>query len=280
MKKQFTLLCLSVLLSFSKSYCQNFEIFGQTKFYELVVPTFVVENKPNATPILAAGKLKFTVLKIDSNGDYIIQFWKWTGENQGQNLDKSALYIYQDITKLKNNVISDELDNLKIFKLSAEDFKNNAIPYHSAGLQRGALDWSSGLVVLPIKSRNKPNFTYSKDITLGLSGGAKMRISHRNPTYLNFLINLGIASVSVDSLSSSGKIKQPSDRAALTTAFGVVLENHSFQFGVFVGRDKLSANDAKNTGWIYNNKPWISFGLGYQILTASDKNKDTKAGKN
>lgn len=124
-----------------------------------------------------------------------------------------------------------------------------------------------------------PERTYSKDLSLGLSGGGKWRISHRNPTYLNLLLNVGISSVSLDSVSTGGRIKQPSDRATLTTAIGLVFENHSFQFGFFYGWDRLSANDATNSKWIYNRKPWLSFGIGYQIFAAGNKSKETKAGK-
>lgn len=254
---------------------QNFEQYDKTRFYELFVPTYVTENKDGMKSILTPGKLKFTVLK-EGKDSVLIQFWAW---GDTLNKEKNATYVFNDITKKDNQKkISEDSENTKTFKMSLEDFKNNTIPYFNAGFQRGSFDWSSGIVVLPVKARNAPKYTYSKDLSLGLSGGGRWRISHRNPTYLNFLLNVGISSVQVDSVSSNGRVKQPSDRAALTTALGLVLENHSFQFGFFYGWDRLSANDATNSGWIYDRKPWISFGIGYQIFASSGKNKAPKAG--
>ena len=268
-----------LLVACIKCLSQNYERFETTKFYQFTAPTFVTEEKTGSPVILADSKLVFTVIKSDSNGDKIIQFWKWDS-TKVQNIPKMEKYNYVDINNIKNNIISTDISNLKIFKITKADFESNAIPYFNAGFKKGSWDWSSGIVVLPLKARKSPEFSYSKDFTLGLSGGAKVRISHTNPTYINFLYNIGISSVGIDSLSSKGKIKQPSDRAALTNAFGIVFENHSYQFGFFYGFDRLSANDFKNSQWIYNRKPWVSIGIGYQIFSKDNKSKKTQEGKN
>lgn len=258
-------------------FSQNFEKFESTKFYQLIAPTYVyvTEKKPDSLAILAESKLIFTIIRSESNGDKIIQFWKWDS-TKVNNIPKMEKYNYVDVNQKKGITISTDISNLKIFKIKNADFESNAIPYFN----KGAWDWSSGIVVLPLKTRKSPEFSYSKDFTLGLSGGAKVRISNSNPTYLNFLYNIGISSVGIDSLSSKGNIKQPSDRAALTNAFGIVLENHSYQFGIFYGFDRLSSNDYKNTQWIYNRKPWFSIGIGYQIFSKDNKSKKTKEGEN
>jgi hypothetical protein len=273
--KKIALLSLLFFLRLSDGRSQNYQLYDKTRFYELMVPTYVIENKEGASPLLAQSKLKFTLLKEDKDS-VLIQFWAW-GDTTG-NKEKIATYNFNDPSKkdIKGRIIQ-ENGNAKVFKMSLEGFKN-AIPYFNAGVQRGSLDWSSGLVVLPVKVRNALVRTYSKDLSLGLSGGGKWRISHRNPTYLNLLLNVGISSVSLDSVSTGGRIKQPSDRATLTTAIGLVFENHSFQFGFFYGWDRLSANDAANSNWIYNRKPWLSFGIGYQIFAAGNKSKKTEAG--
>ncbi len=272
MKKKF-LFILIVLFARYSGNCQNFEMYDKTKFYELVAPTFISNYKDTSDIILAESKLIFSVITTVSNGDYIIQFWTWSDEIV--NKKNIAKYIYKDINKIVNGRILDDLSNLKIFRITAQNLKENAIPYYSAGISKGAWDWSSGIVILPLRTRHSPDFTFSKDLTLGLSGGGKMRISHRNPTYINFLVNIGITSITIDSLSTKGKLRQSSDRTAFTPSLGIVLENHSFQFGFFIGKDRLSINDTKNTEWIYNNKPWIAFGIGYQIFSANSKNKNT-----
>jgi hypothetical protein len=262
MKNFIFLIAMAVFVT--KGFSQNFEMYNKTRFYELIVPTYVKEDKAGAKPVLTQGKLKFTVLKEDKEG-VLVQFWSW--DTTG-NKEKIAIFNFNDMNRkdTKGSVIEDT-DNVKVFRIPSEDFKNNAIPYFNAGFELGTLDWSSGIVVLPVKVRNSPKYTYSKDLSLGLSGGGRWRISHRNPTYLNFLINAGISSVSVDSVSTNGRIRQPSDRAALTTAIGLVFENHAFQFGFFYGN------------WIYNRKPWLSFGIGYQLFSSGNKSKESKAGK-
>ncbi|MCA0231321.1 MAG: hypothetical protein LCH91_12700 [Bacteroidetes bacterium] len=272
--KKIILFNLLFFLRLSNAHSQNYQQYDKTRFYELIVPTYVAEV--GASSILAQSKLKFTLLR-EGKDSVLIQFWTW-GDTL-ENKEKIATYNFNNPSKRdsKGDVIL-ENGNTKVFKMSLEDFKNNAIPYFNAGFQRGSLDWSSGLVVLPVKARNAPLRTYSKDLSLGLSGGGKWRISHRNPTYLNLLLNVGISSVSLDSVSTGGRIKQPSDRATLTTAIGLVFENHSFQFGFFYGWDRLSANDATSSKWIYDRKPWLSFGIGYQLFSAGSKSKETKAG--
>ena len=253
---------------------QNYEAYDRTNFYELASPVFVRENVEGSLPLLVDKGSKFTLVG-KKGSDFLILFWAWPDSNP--NAEKFN-YISVSRQDAKGNIVKAG-ENRKVFILSADDMKERAIAYFNSW-GKGAWNWSGGFVLLPVKIRNKPTRTYSKDLSLGFSGGAKVRISHYNPTYINFLVNIGISSTTLDSISTKGKIRQPSDVAALTTELGIVFENHAFQFGLFVGRDRLSANDFRRSDWEYNRKPWISLGLGYQILSKEDRAKAKKEGTN
>lgn len=252
---------------------QNYEAYDKTNFYEITSPVFVRENIEGSSPILVDKGSKFTLIGKQGD-DFLILFWVWP--TSSPNIAKLNYIISPQDSKEK---IDRTIENRKAFILKADDMKERATPYFNTW-RNGAWNWGGGIVLLPVKIRNRPTRTYSKDLSLGLSGGAKVRVSHYNPTYLNFLINIGISSVSLDSLSTNGRILQPADAAALTTAIGVVFENHAFQFGLFVGKDRLSANDFRRSDWEYNRKPWISLGLGYQILSKEDRSKAKSEGTN
>lgn len=253
---------------------QNYEAYEKTHYYELTAPVVVVSDEDESVELVENGS-RFTVIgKKDK--DYKIIFWVWGNNQKDSSINtKNERLVYKNSTEKTATTINKGVQNRKIFILNELDFIERAIPYFSK-----AWDWSAGFVVLPVKIRNTPTVTYSKDLSLGFSGGAKKRISSYNPTYLNFLFNIGISSVSIDSLSTKGRIKQPSDLAALTTALGVVFENHAFQFGLFYGWDRLSANDFTRTNWEYQRKPWISLGIGLQILSKEEKTKSKEEGKN
>lgn len=284
MKKVLYLIIL-LFFAYFTSVGQNENVLVQTKYYQLTAPTYVKDNSANGKSVLARERLIFTVIKTDSNGDRQIQFWKFN--------DADKPNIINDNPKLKNDVLqynynnllenSEDLnkpDNTKVFLIGADDFEENAVPYYNAGFKKGACDWSSGIAVLPIKVRKNPDFTFSKDFTLGISAGGKMRISHLNPTFVNFLFNVGISSVTLDGPSTLNKVTTPSERSAYTTAIGLVFENHSFQFGLFYGKDRLSKNDFENSNWIYNNKPWLSIGIGYQLFSSNKVSSNSTQGNN
>ncbi|TAE33419.1 MAG: hypothetical protein EAZ91_02060 [Cytophagales bacterium] len=250
---------------------QNYEAYDKTNYYEITSPAFVRENLEGSLPILVDKGSKFTLIGKQGD-DFLILFWEWQDDNfKAAKLNYTSINLQDSKEKIDRSI-----ENRRVFVLKANDMKERAIPYFN----KGAWNWAGGFVLLPVKIRNGPTRTYSKDLSLGFSGGGKVRISGYNPTYLNLLVNVGISSVSLDSLSTKGKIRQPADAAALTTALGVVLETHAFQFGLFVGTDRLSANDFRRSAWEYNRKPWISLGLGYQILSKEDRSKAKSEGTN
>jgi hypothetical protein len=77
--------------------------------------------------------------------------------------------------------------------------------------------------------------------------------------------------VSLDSFSTSGKIRNRQEALAFTPSMGVMIEFGNAQVGIFTGIDMLSSSNSSFDTYIYKNKPWISIGLGYSIFSASSK---------
>jgi hypothetical protein len=251
-------------------YGQYYEDYDKSHNYQLTVPTFF-KNFDDNKDVLIPEKTRFTVIG-DFNQDNIIViiglFDSKKDEFEKLNLKNSQ--------KKPNKEYDISIENRKLFILSKKSLSSNAITVFPNIGENGSWNWAAGLVVLPIKLRNMPKEqrTFSKDLSLGFSGGGKVRLSKYNPTYLNFLVNVGISAITVDKNTTNGKLTTNSERAAMTGAFGVVFENHAYQFGLFFGKDRLTAQDQKETDWQFKNKPWIALGLGYSILSKSDKSKN------
>ncbi len=86
---------------------------------------------------------------------------------------------------------------------------------------------------------------------------------------MNFLAGMFIASITVNSRTTKGYITEEVELPALTPSLGFVFEfNNATQAGIFIGWDYISGNE--NIHLLYHNKPWISFGLGYTLLSQED----------
>lgn len=181
--------------------------------------------------------------KIGETADAIIvRFWKWSESSTESKTFNS-----------KPN------EKRKYFLLSKTDFEGKAMKYYSNSIKR--LTFTIGAVVIPIKLRMQP-FDFSKDVTLGTMAGARWRLSHRNPHFFNLVGGFGLTSVTLDSASTDGKVRQSSDRASFTLSVAGLFEFKKAQVGVFIGWDWITA---KEPAWRYQGKTWISVGIGYAL---------------
>lgn len=156
--------------------------------------------------------------------------------------------------------------------MSKKDFEIFATRYYPK-----KWSFSFGTLVIPVKMRfgNSKNryFDFATDFTLGSSIGVRKRISHFNPYYINLLGGFGITSVSIDSSLSKGFVESQTRLAAVTPSIGLLFEFNGVQVGAFSGLDFLSGKVGRN--WQYQGQPWLSVGLGYQIMsrnTESNRN--------
>lgn len=246
---------------------RNFKFIADAAMYECDIAGNIINTIPEVLPsgsvVVDLGTLKDTC--------NIIKFWVWNDTLLAQKYN----YI-DDIVEPKYNHLKDpEKKARRYFLIDKKEFVAKTIPYYSRS-RKPAI--TAGAVLLPIKMRFN-EFDFSKDITLGPVVGAKWRMSHYDENYFSILVGFGITSITLDSISTKGKIASITDRPALTPSLGFVFEFHTnVQIGIFAGIDCLSARE--NTNWIYNKKPWLSIGLGYNILSKSSEQKNIKEGNN
>ncbi|WP_332737611.1 hypothetical protein [Flavihumibacter sp.] len=234
------------------SHTFNYTLRVEAPIWECDITGKIIDNAKVQT---APSNSIFTL--IDQNEEYcIIKFWNWNWERSNK---KALEFNYVDSSK----------ERKKYFRLANKDFNAKAIKRY----RRWAPVFTAGTVIVPVKMRfNK--FDFSKDFTIGPSIGAKFRASKYSDNHLNLLLGFGITSVTLDSFSTKGQIITSTDRPALTPSLGIVFEFNNVQIGLFSGLDYISKKEKIN--WQYQGKPWISFGLGYTILSRqSNKVSDT-----
>jgi hypothetical protein len=194
----------------------------------------------------------FTVVNKTSDDYLIIRFWAWK-ENQSLNLK----LCYADSFSL----------NRKYFIVAGQDIAERS----EERFNRNP-GFTAGTVLIPFKLRLQ-KFDFSKDITLGPAAGIRFRISHYSPDYVNILLGMGITSVTIDLHSTNGYAEESSEAPALTPSVGFVFElNHAVQAGMFCGWDYVAHND--DIHFIYHGKTWISFGLGYSLISLNEEKSD------
>jgi|GEM_PF-5990835 len=149
------------------------------------------------------------------------------------------------------------------FAVPTDELLRNAVPWQG-------LSWrpqvAAGTVILPVKMRLAP-FDFSRDFALGLTVGARWRISRYQPHYVNALFAFNANIVTIDSLSTGGRTRRATDLGALGTAVGAVLDFNGPQVGIFSGLDWLSRRDQVATNWHYQGRPWLSVGVGFTLFT-------------
>ncbi|AHJ95293.1 hypothetical protein Hsw_PB0003 (plasmid) [Hymenobacter swuensis DY53] len=69
--------------------------------------------------------------------------------------------------------------------------------------------------------------------------------------------------ISIDSTNTRNEVKTKSDEMGITTALATMYSYRDISFGLFFGADHPVTG--RSGRWVYANKPWIGFGLGYKL---------------
>lgn len=169
----------------------------------------------------------------------------------------------------------------KYFCLKASDLSEEAVrkKFHT-----GKPMLSVGALIVPLKIRfglnrkdsigTKVPMDFSTDFTLGPTVGIKWRFDPYQQYYFNVLGGIGVTTVAADSLSTRGVLQEDNLRlGAFTISYGILVEFNNFQIGAFVGHDYVGkAISIKGvSAWDYQGKPWLSVGLGYQIMSRNNE---------
>ena len=156
-------------------------------------------------------------------------------------------------------------DNYSYFLITKAQLDFKAKP-----ITKSDLDIVVGNVLTPLKLRFSP-FDFTKDISVGTTFGIKYSINQTKQTAIDAVIGVGISTLTIDSTSSKGKTISNVDLLAFTSSLGLVFEFGNAQIGIFSGFDFISNTNQSKYSWIYKNKPWVSFGLGYSIFSFNIK---------
>lgn len=133
---------------------------------------------------------------------------------------------------------------------------------------RSSAELTAGALLLPVKLRpgkDSAGFDFSKDVTFGTAAGVRMRLSDHRAIYGSWLIGAGISSATLSPATTNKVVTQSTERAAFTWTTGLMLEVDRFQFGGFVGQDRIS--QPNQADWIYQGRTWLALGLGYSLLS-------------
>ena len=226
---------------------------GNVRLYEFKIecPMYKCDISGNiidSSILVAPPNAKFTLVECLSN-HYVIRFTllpnsKKIGGNFFTENDFTT-YTYFIITKAQL------------------DFK-------AVSIKKSNLNLLVGNIFTPIKLRFKP-FDFAKDISVGTTFGGKYSFTEKQNTAVDGLIGIGISSLSIDSSSAQKSTNESNELLAFTSSLGLVLEFGNAQLGIFIGFDLISNTNQKKYDWIYKNKPWLSFGVGYSLFSFNVK---------
>lgn len=128
-------------------------------------------------------------------------------------------------------------------------------------------EFASGQLTIPFKLRAKQgenNSQITTDVTLGAYVGWRCRISRRQPFFITLPVNLGLTFVNINENTTSTTESEGSGIVpGWTFATGLIFEYNKVNAGVVVGRDYASGI---GDDWIYHNKNWWSFAIGYSFM--------------
>ena len=108
--------------------------------------------------------------------------------------------------------------------------------------------------------------------SLSLSGvvGVQLGLDKNSTGFLSFLIGFGPSSVNVNNTNSADTNTANASRPVATLSFTILGQWNNIQLAISTGIDDNLSNSTDK--WIYQNKPWLSLGIGFNIFTASNGN--------
>jgi hypothetical protein len=273
-----TLLLLPVLLFglIANSQTQEeepfaYEIEGLVFAYEYDISN---QTKTKKQKIPKEG-LKFKIVrndtdKTDQSVFYIIKFLIITDDkisvaNKSVDLNGNTTFINSADNSKYFWIRKDQLD-----KMIEDKFIGKSYETPNVNLSYGAS------LSLPFKYRpkiNERNIKITPDITLGGYIGFKWRISSKKPFYITAPIaTLGLTTLSINDNNTTTTDNGDGLVLGITTSTGVAFQFDDFQVGLMLGADRAAGELGKD--WIYNDKIWYSFSIGYSFIGKKDKTEE------
>lgn len=137
-----------------------------------------------------------------------------------------------------------------------------------------------GLLYLPFKFRpglKDSNINKARDLTSEVNLGATMNLGFNSNVRfiknLNIPFNISLFTDKVNKYNSYDGIDKEENLTGLSFATGLVFNvKNGLQVGGLVGVDQAMGQSGER--WIYDGRPWFSFGIGYKFIRpeSTDKN--------
>lgn len=257
-------------------YVKEFNTLTKTKTEIQKIPKEPLRFRIVSKEINAIDNSTFYIiqfLRIKSGSDETVKIivdGRWKNKKVTKTVEStlkgSAIFINSDDNNKYFWIRKDELDNYM-----TDDFITKSYKTPNTDISYGAN------ISLPFKLRtetNGQNIKITPDLTLGGYLGVKWRLSHTKPFYLTApVVSLGLATLSInDNNNPTTPNKGDGTVLGITGSTGLVFQLNDFQFGLMLGWDRAAGEIGKD--WIYNNKTWYSFSIGYSFLgNTKDKEK-------
>lgn len=287
MKKIFFLI---IVFTTMKAFSQdNYQVANAFKtdivLYEYdFVTAQILKTSP---PIIALKGDIFNIVKRHAADGYVIKFWNFSKSKNGTTSDPTRTKIATAVNTQKTNVKTGDVKtagkdaNYKYFYVSNDDFdKYTTVEF----TPKNDILFIS-LIYLPVKMRfgNKQErfFDFGESITLTPAIGFKRRIGGTfSTTSISFMLGVGPTIINVDEKTApklyGGDTANANGKktiAAITPSLGIMFEKKRIQIGLMAGLDIPAGKEGRE--WIYKNKPWVSFGIGYQIFARKEASGST-----
>ena len=241
----------------------TFYVLNQTKSNEIKI----VEEKQTAFP------LEFILPNtLIIAGEYTeVQFLEIRVE-----IDKMVFSLDGiTTTKLKGSkeyINSD--DNGKRFYIKTSELSKYL---EDGNIEQQFKNWAPKLVTgatiaTPFKFRPKigdKNYIFTPELSLGPFIGMNFRMDKKLPIFLNTILSAGINSINISDNVQVDKDEKDGLALGFYGSIGAVIQINDFQVGALYGYDFVSGEIGKN--WLYNEKPWFSFSIGFNFLSSINK---------
>lgn len=124
--------------------------------------------------------------------------------------------------------------------------------------------FSVGLLTLPFKARPQKEFAFDTEFNLNSSLNVFLT-EVAGTTEWYWQLGAGIGNVGINNENTDAAEKIESTNVATFTALtGLMLQYNRVQAGIYVGWDFI--NNQSYYQWNHQAKPWIGFGVGYQLF--------------
>lgn len=222
------------------------------------------------------------ILKEQMKGKkYPIDFKLFRKDNKNSSpTDKDYyLWIHKPSNKAGNG------DNNKTYLIRQTEFEENerdGTIFKEYDIWEPSLGYGAQILV-PFKLRpkiNEDNLRITPEVQLGGYLSMRFRFDKRRSRYLHLpFVTAGVSGLGINNDNKIDESTNTGEGLVMGTTFtiGSAIELGAFQLGVMMGWDKAGGEIGKD--WIYNGRPWYSFGIGFTFLNKEKKEKSDKETK-